>query len=49
MSSLGEAAGVGEDEVDFRVAHLEPGELVGEPASVDVFERVQRRVPPLHL
>ena len=42
---FGEAAGVGEDEVDFGVAHLESGELVGEPAAVHVFELVERRVP----
>src|SRR5712691_3115402 len=31
---FGVVAGVGEDEVDFRVADLEPGELVGEPVAV---------------
>jgi hypothetical protein len=41
---LGQAAGVGEDEVDFGVAHFEPGELVGEPVAVDVFQFVERRV-----
>lgn len=44
---FGEAAGVGEDQVDFGVADLEPGELVGEPAAVYVVEFVQRRVPGL--
>src|SRR6266498_1753755 len=43
-SVFGVAAGVGEDEVDFGVADLEPGELVGEPVAVDVFELEQRRV-----
>jgi len=41
---LGVAAGVGEDEVDFGVAHFEPGELVGDPAAVCVLELVEGRV-----
>jgi len=41
------AAGVGEDEVDFGVAHAEPSELVGEPAAVDVLKRVEGRVSGL--
>jgi hypothetical protein len=44
---FGEAAGVGEDEVDFGVADLEPGELVGEPVAVDVLELVKSRVAGL--
>jgi hypothetical protein len=32
---FGLTAGVGEDEMDFRVADLEPGGLVGEPVAVD--------------
>src|SRR6266511_4082930 len=39
---FGVAAGVGEDEVDFGVADLEPGELVGEPVAVDVFQLEER-------
>ena len=38
---FGEAAGVGKDEVDFGVAHLEPGELVSKPVPVDVLQLVQ--------
>ncbi len=44
---FGVAAGVGEDEVDFGVPDLEPGELVGEPVAVDVFQLEQRRVSRL--
>src|SRR5712691_1324011 len=44
---FGEAAGVGEDEVDFGVAHLEPGELVGKPVAVDVLQLVESRVSAL--
>jgi hypothetical protein len=44
---FGEAAGVGEDEVDFGVADLEPGKLVGKPAAVHVFQLVEGRVPSL--
>src|SRR6266566_1569976 len=45
---FGVAAGVGEDEVNFGVADLEPGELVGEPVAVDMFELEQGRVSRLH-
>jgi hypothetical protein len=41
---FGVAAGVGEDEVDFGVADLEAGELVGEPVAVDVFELEEGRL-----
>jgi hypothetical protein len=41
---LGIAAGVGEDELDLRLASLNAGELVGEPAAVDVLELVERGV-----
>jgi hypothetical protein len=41
------AAGVGEHELNFRVADLESGELVGEPVAVDVFELEQRCVSSL--
>src|SRR6266540_4954480 len=44
---FGVAAGVGEDEVDFGVAHLEPSELVGEPVAVDVLQLVESRVSAL--
>src|SRR5438876_8407957 len=44
---LGVAAGVGEDELNFGVAHLESGELVGEPAAIDVLELVERGVSGL--
>src|SRR6266545_6962118 len=44
---FGVAAGVGEDEVDFGVADLEPGELVGEPVAVDVLQLVEGRVSGL--
>src|SRR5207245_2719700 len=37
---FGVAAGVGEDEVHFGVSGLEAGELVAEPAAVDVLEEV---------
>src|SRR6266545_5296403 len=44
---FGVAAGVGEDEVDFGVADLEPGEVVGEPVAVDVLQLVEGRVSGL--
>jgi hypothetical protein len=44
---FGVAAGVGEDELDFGIAGLEAGDLVAQPAAVDVLELVQRRVPAL--
>ena len=44
---FGEAAGVGEHEVDFGVSDLEPGELVGEPVAVDVFQLEQCRISRL--
>jgi hypothetical protein len=44
---FGVAAGVGEDKLNFRVADLEPGELVGEPVTVDIFELEQCRVSRL--
>src|SRR6266566_8440356 len=44
---FGVAAGVGEDEVDFGVADLEPGELVGEPVAVDLFQLEERSVSRL--
>jgi hypothetical protein len=44
---FGVAAGVGEDEVDFGVADLEPCELVGEPVAVDVLQLVEGRVSGL--
>jgi hypothetical protein len=44
---FGVAARVGEDEVDVGVADLEPGELIGEPAAVDVFQLVEGRASGL--
>ena len=44
---FGEAAGVGEDEVDFGVADPEPGELVGEPVATHVFQLEEGRVSGL--
>ena len=43
--AFGVAAGVGEGEMDFGVADLEAGELVGEPVAVDVFELMDGRGP----
>src|SRR5438034_1231860 len=44
---FGVGAAVGEGELDFGVADLEAGELVGEPVAVDVFELEQGAVAGL--